>query len=74
LQEAEGFLDEASSRVGYISRLAVTEQPYRRGRIRYGGKTVEDVNQLKELDRENSWLKRIVAGQALNIDMLKRVR
>jgi hypothetical protein len=29
---------------------------------------------LKEHDRENSWLKRIVAGQALNIDMLKRVR
>jgi hypothetical protein len=35
---------------------------------------VDDAKRLKELERENSRLKKIVADQALDIDMLKELK
>ncbi len=40
---------------------------------KFGGLEVSDVAKIKALDDENSRLKRIVADQALNIDVLKMV-
>ncbi len=53
--------------------LEITEQTYYRWRNQYGGMKAADVKRLKELERENSRLKKIVADQALDIDMLKEV-
>ena len=53
--------------------LEVTEQTYYRWRNQYGGMKADDAKRLKELERENQRLKRIVADQALDIDMLKEV-
>lgn len=39
----------------------------------YGGMKADDQKRLRELERENQRLKRIVADQALDIDMLKEV-
>jgi len=39
----------------------------------YGGMKADDAKRLKELDKENARLKKIVADQALDIDMLKDV-
>jgi transposase-like protein len=53
--------------------LEVTEQTYYRWRNQYGGMKADDAKRLKELEKENARLKRIVADQALDIDMLKEL-
>ena len=49
----------------------VTEQTFYRWRNKYGGMDVSEARKLRELERENSELKRMVAEQALDIRMLK---
>jgi putative transposase len=59
--------------VEVCKHLEVTEQTYYRWRNQYGGMKADAAKRLKELERENQRLKRIVADQALDIDMLKEV-
>jgi putative transposase len=47
--------------------LEVSEATYQRRRGRYGGMKAEDAKRVKELERENGRLKRIVADQMLDI-------
>jgi transposase-like protein len=54
-------------------RLEISTQTYLRWRERYGGMQVDQVKRLRELEHENGRLKRIVADQALNIEVLKDV-
>ena len=49
----------------------VSEQTFYRWRQKYGGMEVSEAKKLRELERENSELKRMVAEQALDIRMLK---
>ena len=49
----------------------ITEATWYRWRNQYGGMKSEDAKWLKELERENARLKKMVAEQALDIDMLK---
>ena len=44
-----------------------------RWKARYGGMTVPDLRRLKALEEENARLKRIVAEQAVDIDLLKDI-
>ncbi|MBV9652362.1 MAG: transposase [Pseudonocardiales bacterium] len=44
-----------------------------RWRNQYGGMKGDDAKRLKELERENARLKKMVAEQALDIDMLKEL-
>jgi hypothetical protein len=53
--------------------LEITESTWHRWRNQYGGMKADDAKRLKELERENARLKRIVADQALDIDMLKEL-
>ena len=53
--------------------LEITESTFHRWRNQYGGMKADDAERLKELKRENTRLKRIVADQALDIDMLKEI-
>jgi putative transposase len=48
-----------------------TEQTFYRWRTKFGGMEVSEAKRLKELERENSELKNMVAEQALDIRMLK---
>ena len=73
LREADRLLGEGSKMVEVCKHLEVTEQTYYRWRNQYGGMKADDAKRLKELERENSRLKKIVANQALDIDMLKEV-
>jgi transposase-like protein len=73
LREADRMLGEGSTVVVVCKHLEVTEQTYYRWRNQYGGMKADDAKRLKELERENSRLKKIVADQALDIDMLKEV-
>jgi putative transposase len=49
----------------------VTEQTFYRWRRKYGGMEVSEAKKLRELERENAELKRMVAEQALDIRMLR---
>jgi transposase-like protein len=72
LREADRLLlGEGTSFVEVCKHLEVCEQTYYRWRNQYGGMKADDAKRLKELERENARLKRIVADQALDIDMLQ---
>ena len=65
---------EASGSIGEVVREHnITEQTFYRWRRKYGGMEVSEAKKLKELERENSDLKKMVAEQALDIRMLKDV-
>jgi putative transposase len=73
LAEGEKLLGEGQS-VEEVSRhLEITESTWHRWRNQYGGMKSDDAKKLKELEKENQRLKRIVADQALDIDMLKEL-
>ena len=71
LREAEVGLSQGR-RVGEICRsLGISEQSYYRWRSEYGGMKLEQVKRLKELEKENSRLKRAVAELTLDKLILK---
>ena len=73
LREAEVLLGQGST-VGEVSRkLSITEQTYYRWRREYGGMRVEQARRLKELEKENGRLKRLVADLTLDNAILKEV-
>jgi len=51
----------------------VSEQTYYRWRNQFGGMKADDVKRLKELEAENTRLKRIVADQVLENQALKEI-
>ena len=66
LREAEVLLSQGQ-KVGEVSRkLGITEQTYYRWRKEYGGMRIEQAKRLKELEKENSRLKKLVADLSLN--------
>ena len=71
LREAEVLLSQGLT-VGEASRrLGITEQTYYRWRREYGGMRVEQAKRLKELEKENSRLKKLVADVTLDNAILK---
>ncbi len=73
LREAEIHLSKGES-IGEVARkLEITEQTYYRWRKEYGGMQVEQAKRLKELESENSRLKKIVADLSLDNSILKEV-
>ena len=54
-------------------KLGVSEQTYQRWRQLYGGMKANQLRRLRGLERENGRLKKIVAEQAMDIDVLKDV-
>ncbi len=71
LREAEVLLSQGST-VGEATRkTGVTQQTYYRWRREYGGMRIEQVKRLKELEKENSRLKRLVADLSLDNAILK---
>lgn len=51
----------------------ITAQTYYRWRRQYGGMNTQDAKKLKMLEKENERLKKIIANQALDIEILKDV-
>jgi len=51
--------------------LGITEQTYYRWRKEYGGMNASDARRMKELEKENARLKKLVAEQALDISILR---
>ena len=73
LRDADRMLAEQKSVAEVAKELGVSENTYHRWRNQYGGMKADDVKRLRELERENQRLKRIVANQALDIDGLREI-
>ncbi len=54
-----------------VKQIAITEQTYYRWRKEYGGLRLDQARRLKQLERENARLKKLVAEQALDNAILK---
>ena len=71
LREAEIMLSQGTT-VGEVCRkIGVTDVTYYRWRKEYGGMRVEQAHRLKELEQENSRLKKLVADLSLDNAILK---
>jgi putative transposase len=71
LREAEVQLSQGQT-VGQVCKsLGVSDQTYYRWRKEYGGMRTSQVQRLKELERENARLKKLVADLSLDNAILK---
>ena len=73
LAEGERLLAEGKTIEEVSRHLEISEQTWHRWRNQYGGMKADDAKRLKELEKENQRLKKLVANQALDIDMLKEL-
>ena len=71
LREAEVELSKGQTTAQVCKKLGICEQTYYRWRREYGGLRVVQAKRLKELERENARLKKLVAEQALDNAILK---
>ena len=73
LREVEIILSQGAT-IGIASKkIGVTEQTYYRWRKEYGGMRIEQAKRLKELEKENTRLKKLVADLSLDNAILKEV-
>ena len=73
LREADRLLANSNDIPEVAKQLEISEQTYHRWRKQYGGLKADDAKRLKELGKENTRLKRIVADKELEIDALKEI-
>ena len=73
LREADRLLAEGKDVEEVARHLQVSEQTYHRWRAQYGGMKADDVKRLKELEVENTRLKRIVADKELENLALREI-
>jgi transposase len=73
LREADRMLAEGMQVPEVAKALEVSEQTYHRWRARLGGMKADDVKRLKELERENVQLKRLVADKELENLALREI-
>ncbi len=71
LREAEIHLSQGATIAEASRKIGVTEQTYYRWRREYGGMRIEQARRLKELEKENTQLKRLVADLSLDNSILK---
>ncbi len=71
LRDADVMLADGHSVADIAKRLETSEQTYHRWRNQYGGMKGPEMKRLKELEKENAMLKRLVAEQALDNRALK---
>jgi len=71
LREAEILLNQGATIAEASRKIGVTEQTYYRWRREYGGMRIEQARRLKELEKENTRLKKLVADLSLDISILK---
>jgi putative transposase len=71
LREAEILLHEGASISLMIKKIGISDVTYYRWRKEYGGLRIDQAHRLKELEQENSRLKRLVADLSLDNSILK---
>ena len=71
LREAEVVISAGSTVAETVRRIGVSDQTFYRWRAEYGGTAVDQARRLKQLETENSRLKRAVAELTLDNQILK---
>ena len=71
LREVEILLSQGATTGEASRKIGITEQTYYRWRRAYGGMRVEQAKRLKELEKENTRLKKLVADLSLDNSILK---
>jgi len=71
LREAEVLLSQGATVAEASKKIGITEQTYYRWRKEYGGMRIEQAKRLKDLEKENSRLKKLVADLSLDNAILK---
>ena len=73
LREAEIFISQGKSVREVCRLIGITEQTYYRWRKEYGGMDLSQAKRLKDLEKENQRLKKLVADLSLDNQILKEV-
>jgi transposase-like protein len=73
LRDADAMLAAGKTTAEVLQALEVSEATLHRWRNQYGGMKSEEAKRLKQLEEENKQLKKLVADQALDIQMLKEI-
>lgn len=73
LREVEVLCSQGKTVGEAVRQIGVTEQTYYRWRRKYGGMNTSDAKRLRELEKENSRLKKLVADLSLDKAILKDV-
>ena len=73
LRQAEVHLSQGMTVVEAVRQLGIAEQTYYRWKREYGGLDKTQAKKLKELEKENLELKKLVADLSLDNAILKRV-
>jgi len=71
LREAEVLISQGMTTTEASRQIGIVEQTYYRWRKEYGGMRVDQARLLKELEQENTRLKRLVADLSLDNAILK---
>ena len=71
LREVEVFISQGATAGEAGRKVGITEQAYYRWRREYGGMRIEQAKRLKEMEKENARLKKLVADLSLDISILK---
>ena len=70
LREVEILQGQGKTIAQAAKQIGVTEQTYYRWRKEYGGLQISQAKRLKELEKENTRLKKLVADLSLDKDIL----
>jgi putative transposase len=73
LAEGEKLLSEGKTIEEVSRHLEISEQTWHRWRNQYGGMKADDAKRLKELEKENARLKKLLAEAELDKSMLKEL-
>jgi putative transposase len=73
LREAEVYIGQGKSVKEASRLLEISEQTYYRWRREYGGMDISQAKKLKEVEKENIRLKKLVADLSLDNAILKEV-
>lgn len=73
LREVEILLAQGQTVEHAVRHIGIANQTYYRWRQEYGGMKVDQAKRLRDLEKENGRLKRLVADQALDISILKDI-
>ena len=73
LRQADVLIAQGKTVPDVCREIGVTSQTYYRWRNKYGGMSPDMIKQLRELQKENTRLRRVVSDQAIDIAILKEV-
>ena len=71
LREAEVLLSQEKTIAQVCKKIGITDQTYYRWRKEYGGLRMDQAKRLKDLEKENARLKRLLADAELDKAILR---